>query len=54
MSILGKIFEVTIDVIEIPVAVVKDVVTLGGVLEDEPEPYTVKKLKDVKKDLIDL
>lgn len=38
-------------VIETPAAIVADVVTLGGTLSDEPEPYTVSALRDVKRNL---
>ena len=34
-----------------PVEVVKDVATLGGVLTDEEEPYTVQRLKKAQKKL---
>ena len=54
MSILGDLFKVVIDVVEVPVAVVKDVVTMGGALENEPESYTVQKLKELKEDLEEL
>jgi len=54
MGFLGDIFGVVIDVVEVPIAVTKDVFTLGGVVMDEPEPYTFKKLKELKDDLKDL
>lgn len=34
-------------VIETPIAIVADVVTLGGVLTDKDEPYTVTSVKKV-------
>ena len=62
MSIFGKLIKVGLDVaITLPVAVVKDVATLGGVVIDKPRPYTVgatRKLvedtKDVRDELEDL
>lgn len=36
-------------VITLPVDVVKDVVTLGGALDDKDETYTGKKLKKIAK-----
>ena len=39
------------DVVEAPIAIVKDVVTLGGTLsEDSNGSYTVKKLNDIGDD----
>ena len=54
MSILGKLLGVVIDVVELPIEVTKDVFTMGGAAMDEPEPYTFKKLKELKDDLKDL
>lgn len=38
-------------VVETPIAIAADVVTLGGALTDKPEPYTAKALKDVMKNV---
>ena len=51
MSFLGKMIKAGIDTVSIPIAIVKDVATLGGVLEDEPRPYTLKKLREIGKDI---
>ena len=40
-------------VVETPIAVVKDVVTMGGALTDEDEPYTAQSLKKVVKNVSD-
>jgi len=40
-------------VVETPIAVVKDVVTLGGALTDQDEPSTVTALKKVVKNVGD-
>jgi hypothetical protein len=40
-------------VVETPIAVVKDVVTMGGALTDEDEPYTSQSLKKVVKNVSD-
>lgn len=53
MSIIGKLFGVAIDVVKVPVAVVKDVVTLGGATTDE-KPATPQALEDLMDDLLDL
>lgn len=39
-----------LDVIETPIAIVKDVATLGGSITEQDEPYTVQKLRDIGKD----
>lgn len=40
-------------VIETPISVVADIVTLGGSLSDKDEPYTATSLKKVVKNLQD-
>lgn len=40
-------------VIETPVSIVADVVTLGGTLNDKKEPYTSKAIKKVIKNIED-
>lgn len=50
MGFFGKLTKLALDVIETPIAVVKDVATLGGALTDKNEPYTFKKLKDIGDD----
>ena len=50
MGLFSALVKVTIDTITLPVAVVKDVMTLGGVATGEDKPYTVQKLEQIKKD----
>lgn len=50
MGFFGKLTKLALDVIETPIAAVKDVATLGGALTDKDEPYTLKKLKDIGDD----
>lgn len=50
MGFFGSLTKLALDVIETPIAVVKDVATLGGTLTDKKEPYTLKKLKDIGDD----
>ncbi len=38
-------------IIETPVALVADVVTLGGALNDKPQPYTAEALTKVVKNI---
>jgi hypothetical protein len=51
MSFFSSLTRTIIDMAETPVAIVKDVATLGGALTDQQEPYTIQKLKEVEKDL---
>jgi hypothetical protein len=54
MSILGNILGTIIDTASLPVAIIKDAATLGGVLTDRQKTYTQEKAEDVKEDLEDL
>jgi tryptophan synthase alpha subunit len=56
MSFLGKLVKAGIDTIELPVAIVKDILTLGGTVNDGHyrngnRTYTIKKLKDIGEDI---
>lgn len=53
MGIFGNIFKVVVDIVETPIAVVKDVITMGGVLDDRGS-YTAEKLSELKDDLINI
>ena len=50
MGIFGKIIGTVLDVVEIPIAIIKDTATLGSTLTDEGEPYTMRKLKEIADD----
>ena len=50
MGFFGKLARLTLDIIETPVAIVKDVATLGGALTDQDKPYTAQKLEDIADD----
>ena len=54
MSILGSLLGTIVDIGTLPVDVIKDVATMGGVLTDKQEPYTAKKLKDLADDIDDM
>jgi hypothetical protein len=48
----GSLLKATVGVvIETPVALVKDVVTLGGACTDEDKPYTAQALEKVAQNL---
>ena len=50
MGLFGKLLKTGFDVVTSPVEIVKDVATLGGLITDEREPYTVKRLKRLASD----
>lgn len=47
MNLLGKIIKVGMDVATLPVEVAKDVITGGGIVTEEDESYTIKRLKEL-------
>ena len=50
-GMLESLTKAALGVVTVPVAVVADVVTLGGVLTDKSEPYTAEAVSDVVKNL---
>lgn len=51
MGLFGKLLKTTFDLVTLPVDIVKDVATMGGVLTYENEPYTAKKFKRLGDDM---
>ena len=51
MGLFGKLLKTTFDIVTLPVDVVKDVATFGGLLSDEDESYTSKKFSRLGDDL---
>ena len=47
----GKLLEAAIKTVTLPVAVVADVVTMGGALNDRDKPYTIQQLESIKDDI---
>lgn len=47
---INKLIKTGLDLAETPIAVVKDIATMGGALTDQDEPYTVQKLKEAGED----
>jgi len=54
MSIFGKLTKTLIHTATAPIDIVKDVATLGGVITEEDEPYSLQKAKKVLEDLDEL
>ena len=51
MGLFGKLLKTSFDVVTIPVDIVKDVATMGGILTDENKPYTAQKFDRLGDDL---
>lgn len=52
-DILESLTKAAVGVVTVPVAVVADVVTLGGALTDKDRPYTAEAVSDVVNNLKD-
>jgi hypothetical protein len=50
MGLFGSLLKTVIDVVETPVAIVKDVATMGGELTDQKKCYTQQKLEEIEED----
>lgn len=50
MGLFGKLVATAVNVATLPVAVVKDVVTLGGVARYPQGSYIVEKLEQIKEE----
>jgi hypothetical protein len=50
MGLFGKLVATAINVATLPVAIAKDVVTLGGISTDQRTPYTAQKLQQIKEE----
>ena len=52
-DVLESLTKAAVGVVTVPVAVVADVVTLGGSLTDKDQPYTADAVSDVVQNLKD-
>jgi len=50
MSLFGKVVKLVVNVAALPVEVVKDVVTLGGVSTEHGQSYTIARVKKMVED----
>ena len=53
MNIIKSLSKAVIGVVVLPLDAVADLVTLGGVLSDDQESYTIKRLGQIKDNLDD-
>lgn len=49
MGFFGKIAQIAVKTVTLPIEVVKDIVTLGGTMDDQDEPHTIQALKEIVK-----
>lgn len=54
MGVFGTLFQTAIDVVKLPISVVKDIATMGGELSESGKSATIKNLEEIKKDLDNL
>ena len=52
-GLIESLAKAAVGVVTLPVAVVADVITLGGALTDKDEPYTASAASDIVKNLSD-
>ena len=50
MSLFGSIVRTVVNTALLPVAVAKDIVTLGGAATEEEKPYSVQQLEKLKRE----
>ena len=48
---ITSLLKAGVGIITVPIAVIADAVTLGGALNEQPEPYTAKAVSDVMENL---
>jgi hypothetical protein len=53
MGLFGKLVKTVVNVAELPLAVAKDVVTLGGVVLNRHETFTRELVEKIKEDADD-
>lgn len=53
MSLFGKLVRTAVNVAALPVEVVRDVVTLGGIATEQDKPYTIQRLETLKEEAED-
>ena len=53
INLVNNLTKAIVNTITIPVAVVADVITLGGALSDKDIPYTATQVKEMYKNLTD-
>ena len=47
----GKLLKAAVGIVTLPVDIAADFLTLGGAINEKPEPYTSAKLKRIYRDI---
>lgn len=50
MKIFGQVIRTVVNGVTLPVAVVQDAVTLGGIATEQRKPYTLQALQQLKRE----
>jgi len=53
MGLFGKLVKTVVNVAELPLAVAKDVITLGGIVQDRTTTHTRELIEKIKEDADD-
>ena len=53
MKLFGQLVRTAVNMALLPIAVVKDVATLGGVITENGKPYTTEQLQKLKDEASD-
>jgi len=51
MGLFKSLTKAALNIAVLPITAIADAATLGGVLTDEKDPYTVKRLREAKKNM---
>ena len=50
MGLFSALVKIGVDVVTLPIDIVKDIVTIGGISTEQHKPYTLQKLDQIKED----
>lgn len=50
MKLFGQIVRTLVNVVMLPAEILKDAVTLGGIITEQQQPYTVRRLEKLAED----
>lgn len=50
MKLFGQLVRTAVNVVTLPVAVVRDAVTLGGAIDNDGKPHTLEHLEKLKRE----
>lgn len=53
MGLFGALIKTAINIVTLPVDIIKDIHTFGGAMTDQPKTYTEQKLEKIKEEASD-